>query len=270
MATLSAHGSFYRIQDNMARNGQDLSNNMQRISSGQKNINAGSRPGDVALVNTFEAAVATMAYGKANAEAGVAALEMVVSDLTRLSDIVTRLYEMNQIGANAFTSTADTLILAAEHGDLTDELGVIRANLSYRGVSLAVATNTAGTKLQVGSVVFGSAETNIGIGTVFAAFSGTVGSVTAGTAGALLGGDKLAVDTLRLEAASQYNKASWFATHASNQLSAAKMELSNYRDVDFAAETSELAKNQIIAQAGTAMLAQANSMGQGVLALLQT
>ena len=82
MATLSAHGSFYRIQDNMARNGQDLSNNMQRISSGQKNINAGSRPGDVALVNTFEAAVATMAYGKANAEAGVAALEMVVSDLT--------------------------------------------------------------------------------------------------------------------------------------------------------------------------------------------
>jgi flagellin len=46
------------------------------------------------------------------------------------------------------------------------------------------------------------------------------------------------------------------------------MELSNYRDVDFAAETSELAKNQIIAQAGTAMLAQANQSQQAVLALL--
>ena len=49
MATLAAHGSFYRIQDNMTRNGLDLSSNMQRLSSGLKNITAGSRPGDVAL-----------------------------------------------------------------------------------------------------------------------------------------------------------------------------------------------------------------------------
>ena len=64
--------------------------------------------------------------------------------------------------------------------------------------------------------------------------------------------------------------ASWHAMHAANHLAATKIEVGNYRDVDFAAETSELAKNQIIAQAGTAMLAQANAQGQGVLALLQT
>jgi flagellin len=73
-----------------------------------------------------------------------------------------------------------------------------------------------------------------------------------------------------LEAASKYNMASWHAMHAANHLAATKIEVGNYRDVDFAAETSELAKNQIIAQAGTAMLAQANAQGQGVLALLQT
>jgi flagellin len=64
--------------------------------------------------------------------------------------------------------------------------------------------------------------------------------------------------------------AAWHALHASNHLAATKIEIGSYRDVDFAAETSELAKNQIIAQAGTAMLAQANAQGQGVLALLQT
>ena len=270
MATLSAHGSFYRIQDNMTRNGHDLSNNMQRISSGLKNVNAGSRPGDVAMVNTLEAGVATLAYGKANAEAGVAALEMAVADLARLSDIITRLYEMNQIGANVFTTAADRLGLTAEYADLKTEYETVGDNIKYKSVDLAVHTTTATTKIQVGSVVFGSATTNLGFGTIGNSFNATVASTISGTAGTLLGTDKLIVDTLRLEAASQYNKAAWFALHASNTLSAAKMELSNYRDVDFAAETSELAKNQIIAQAGTAMLAQANAMGQGVLALLQT
>ena len=67
-----------------------------------------------------------------------------------------------------------------------------------------------------------------------------------------------------------YNVAAWGALHATNSVAAAKQELSFYEDVDFAAETSELAKHQIIAQAGTAMLAQANAQAQGILALLQT
>ena len=270
MATLAAHGSFFRIQDNMTRNGLDLSASMQRLSRGLKNITAGSRPGDVAIVNSLEAGVATLTYGKANAEAGVAALEMAVADLARLSDIITRLYEMNQIGANVFTTAADRAGLTAEYADLKTEYETVGDNIKYKSVDLAVATNSASTKIQVGSVVFGSATTNLGFGTIGNSFNATVASTISGTAGTLLGTDKLIVDTLRLEAASQYNKAAWFALHASNTLSAAKMELSNYRDVDFAAETSELAKNQIIAQAGTAMLAQANAMGQGVLALLQT
>ena len=111
MATLNAHGSFYRIQDNMTRTGIEMGANMQRLSSGLKNISAGSRPGDVAIVNSLEAGVATLKYGKQNAEAGVAALEMVVADLSRLSDIITRLYEMNQIGANVFTTTDDKAML---------------------------------------------------------------------------------------------------------------------------------------------------------------
>ena len=265
MATLAAQGVYYRIQDNMARNSLDLSQSMQRLSSGLKNITAGSRAGDVAIVNTLEAGVATLEYGKANAQAGVAALEMAVSDLTRLSDIITRLYEMNQIGANSFTTADDKAMLTVEHGDLAAEYITIGNSILYKGTDLAVA----GVNIQVGSVVFGSVTTGLGFGTS-GAISTTAISITAGTAAVLLTCDKLTVDTLRLEAATRYNQVAWHALHASNTLSAAKMELSNFRDVDFASETSELAKNQIIAQAGTAMLAQANAMGQGVLALLQT
>ena len=61
MATLSAHGSFFRIQDNMSRNQMELSNNMQRLSSGLRNVTAGSRAGDVAIVGTLAAGASTLA-----------------------------------------------------------------------------------------------------------------------------------------------------------------------------------------------------------------
>ena len=118
MATLNAHGSFYRIQDNMTRIQRDLGDSMERLSSGLKNISAGTRPGDVAIVKSMEAGIATLEYGKLNADAGVAALEMAVSDLSRLSDIITRLYEMNQIGSNPFTTDDDKAMLKVEVADL--------------------------------------------------------------------------------------------------------------------------------------------------------
>ena len=266
MATLNAHGSFYRIQDNISSVQRDLGNNMQRLSSGLKNISAGARAGDVAIVKSMEAGVSTLEYGKMNAESGVAALEMAVADLSRLSDIITRLYEMNQIGANVFTTADDKAMLKLEVADLKAEYNLVGNEIKYRGEDLAVSS----LDIEVGSKVFGTVTANLGFGTVGTGFSATATLVSAGTATTALKLDKKNVDTLRLQAASQYNLAAWHSQHATMHLAASKIELGNYRDVDFAAETSELAKNQIIAQAGTAMLAQANAQGQGVLALLQT
>ena len=269
MATINSHVSFYRIQDNMTGVQKDLGANMQRLSSGIKNITAGSRPTDVAIVNSMEAGIATTEYGKLNADSAVAALEMAVADLTRLSDIVTRLYEMNQIGANVFTTDADKELLVLEHADLKAEFTAVADNIKFRGKDLGVAVSTANTKVEVGSTVFGSVKQQIAFG-LPGDITITATKVSTGAGATLLAADKKAVDTLRLQAASQYNMVAWHAMHAANHLSAAKIEIGNYRDVDFASETSELAKNQILAQAGTAMLAQANAQGQGVLALLQT
>jgi flagellin len=254
----------------MNRVQKDLGANMQRLSSGIKNITAGTRPTDVAIVNAMEAGIATTEYGKLNADTSIAALEMVVADLTRLSDIITRMYEMNQIGANAFTTAADKALLVLEFNDLEVEYGLVGNNMKYRGTDLAKAVTNAGTKIEVGSTVFGSIKQQISFGAIAATVTASPTKVSTGIASTALAADKKAVDTLRLKAATQYNMVSWHSLHAANHLSAAKIEIGNYRDVDFAAETSELAKNQILAQAGTAMLAQANAQGQGVLALLQT
>ena len=96
MATLSSNGSYFRIQDNMTRNNAALGESMARLSSGKKNVSE-ARPGDVAVVNSLKAATSAMQYGENNARTAVAALEIAVSDLQRLSDIITRLYEMQSL-----------------------------------------------------------------------------------------------------------------------------------------------------------------------------
>ncbi len=264
MATLAANGSYYRIQDHMTRNEERLSNNMQRLSSGLKNVTAGSRAGDVAITDTLRAGVSALSYAMNDAKTGVAALEMAVADLSRLSAIITRLYEMNHIAGGSFTTADDKAMLGEERNILNDEFNKIKANIKYKDKDLAAAVSVT-----VGTAIFGSAQTiDIGVGTI-AGLTVTEAEIEGGTGATKLTADKLAVDKLRIDAASNYNRAAWAALHVTNQVAGAKMELSYYQDVDFAAETSELAKHQIIAQAGTAMLAQANSQGQGVLALLQ-
>ena len=268
MATLSSNGSYFRIQDNITRNNASLSESMQRLSSGKKNVSE-SRPGDIAIVNSLKAAVSAMSYGENNARTSVAALEIAVSDLQRMSDIITRLYEMHSVSKSSFATADDKAMLGEESAILKAEAATISGKISYKGKRMTAA-NTAATNIEIGGgALTGSILVTIDFGTT-PALTTTKAAMKNGTAGSLLTADKLAIDKHRFKASSAYNVAAWGALHATNSVSAAKQELSFYEDVDFAAETSELAKHQIIAQAGTAMLAQANAQAQGILALLQT
>ena len=73
-----------------------------------------------------------------------------------------------------------------------------------------------------------------------------------------------------LDIADQYMIASNKMSQISSLSAGYALDISSKLDVDFAGETTELAKGQILAQAGTAMLAQANAQGQGMLALIQS
>jgi len=81
---------------------------------------------------------------------------------------------------------------------------------------------------------------------------------------------KTLVDNLRIDAGDLYNKVSNTLSHMSALNTGYQLDVQSKMDVDFAGETTELAKGQILAQAGTAMLAQANAQGQGMLALIQS
>ena len=78
------------------------------------------------------------------------------------------------------------------------------------------------------------------------------------------------VDTMSVTAGALFNQVSNVMSHLGSLNAGYALDVASKMDVDFAGETTELAKGQILAQAGTAMLAQANAQGQGMLALIQS
>ena len=96
-----------------------------------------------------------------------------------------------------------------------------------------------------------------------------IGSGSAEAALALLD-LKTVVDNMNINAGTLFNKVSNTMSHMGSLNAGYQLDLASKMDVDFAGETAELAKGQILAQAGTAMLAQANAQRQGMLALLQS
>jgi flagellin len=81
---------------------------------------------------------------------------------------------------------------------------------------------------------------------------------------------KQTVDTMAVSAGALYNRVTNTMSHLGSLNAGYALDVASKMDVDFAGETTELAKGQILAQAGTAMLAQANAQGQGMLALIQS
>ena len=143
-----------------------------------------------------------------------------------------------------------------------------------------------GTTATTSSVLFYKSVTKITTATITGAgLSVGVGPVVTSGPKALAGSDvgsgsaeaklalaalKQVVDELNIGAGTLYNKVSNVMSHMGSLNAGYQVDVSSKMDVDFAGETALLAKNQILAQAGTAMLAQANAQQQSVLALLQS
>ena len=119
-----------------------------------------------------------------------------------------------------------------------------------------------------------SANVSTGIGASVTASLIALGTADGATAAARastgLGGLARLVDEKRITAANIYNQVEATMDHLGNLKAGLSLDIASKTDVDFAAETTELAKGQILAQAGTAMLAQANAQGQSMLALIQS
>jgi flagellin len=270
MSTINTNLSSLNAQRNLTKSAGELSTSMQRLSSGLRVNSAKDDAAGMSIATKMDSQVRGMTQASRNANDGISLIQTADGALSNIGDALQRIRELAVQGANATNGTDEWKNIDTEVQELNKEIARIAKDTKFNGN--AVLSSTATTKsIQVGADSGQTITVSFGANTAFAGL--TVASMTdattSATALAAVDGALTALNTERASLGTAQNRMGYaisnLATSIENQ-SAAK---SRIMDTDYAAETSKLSRSQILQQAGTAMLAQANSAPNSVMSLLR-
>ena len=145
MTSINAGGAFYRVQNAINENSERVSASMQRLSSGLQNVAPGDRVASSAVAYGQKAELASVKIGVQNATEALQALEMANNAISKMSEMVVRLEELNALGGNTFNSADDKAAIAAEAAKIVTEIASIQTGAKYKGISLFGTSTTVGT-----------------------------------------------------------------------------------------------------------------------------
>jgi len=246
---------------------------MERLSSGYRINRSMDDVAGLAIANKFRMEVRALRAAQQNVTQGQALLQVAEGGTTKIENIVERLKELAISAASDNTDSDGRTRLNAEAGALLAEIDQIANDTKYSGVALL--NGAINMTFQVGSGAT-AAEDRINVTTTAGLLSNALGlnslSLTsvANAQSALTSIDNalLTVNLVTGEIGAASSRIEFSAGNL--QIAIENMDASHsaIRDVDMAFEMTTLTKNQILLQAGTAMLAQANMIPQSVLSLL--
>jgi flagellin len=260
-------------QRNQSTNASSLATSMQRLSSGMRVNSAKDDSAGLGIAERMNAQVKGMNVAIRNANDAISLSQTAEGALGKVGDMLQRMRELAVQSANATNSAADRTSLDAEFQQLGAEIGRTLTSTKFNGIAI-LAGGAGAQAFQVGAnngdtvtITTTNMSTNANVTAV------TGGDVTSvANANTALTNIDTALDTVNSERATYGaaqnrfdNIVSTLQVAAENQTAAR----SRIMDADFAAETANLSRAQILQQAGTAMIAQANQAPQQVLQLLR-
>ena len=287
MAVVNTNIGASVAQAALVRNERALSTAMEQLSTGKKINSAGDNAAGLAISTRMTTQIRGLDAAIRNASDAISMINTAEGAMDEITNMLQRMRELAVQAGTGTTDSADRSYLNQEYVALRTEIDRIADNTQWNGRNIldGSAGGSAGAStvaFQVGvnpnqtfSTSFGN-FTNTSGAMSFIAASTYISAATIASAIALASQSIVALDTAISAVSSQratFGAASNRLTHTIDNLTNIKTnsEASRSRimDTDYAAATSELARTQIIQQAGTAMLAQANQLPQTVLALLQ-
>ena len=272
---LSVNTNQYSLnaQRNVAQSQSSLGSAMQRLSSGMRVNSAKDDAAGLAIAERMNAQVKGIGVAIRNANDAISLSATAEGALAKVTESLQRMRELSVQSANATNNDGDRTNLDAEYQQLGSEITRILESTKFNGK--AVLGADAGTlTFQIGA----NSDDTIDVTTTDMSASTDVTAVTAGditsAANATTAMDDIdaALDAVTQERANYGAYQNRFESVIANLQSAAENQSAargRIMDADFAAETANLSRGQILQQAGMAMLTQANSMPQQVLALLR-
>ena len=261
-----------------------IQGNIEKLSSGQRINRAGDDASGLAVSEKMRSQIRGLNQANRNIQNGVSFIQTTEGYLQETTDILQRIRELAVQSANGIYTDEDRMQIQVEVSQLVAEVDRIASQAQFNGMNMltgAFATDSAVGRvmqLQVGANMDQNARVYIGTMTAQAlGLVGTAGSdqkisiSTPEEANVAIGSVDAALKAVSRQRAdlgayqNRFEMASNGVAIAAENLQAAE---SRIRDTDMASEMVEYTRNQILTQAGTAMLAQANVQSQNVLALL--
>lgn len=259
--------------------------NIEKLSSGERINRAGDDASGLAVSEKMRSQIRGLNQANRNIENGVSFIQATEGYLQETTDILQRVRELAVQSANGIYSDEDRMQIQVEVSQLVSEVDRIASQAQFNGMNLltgAFASESASGRVmqfQIGANMDQNARVYIGTMTAQAlglkGAQGTDEQITISSpesANMAIGTIDNALMTVSKQRAdlgayqNRFEMASKGVNVAAENLQAAE---SLIRDTDMASEMVEYTKNQILTQSGTAMLAQANSQSQNVLALMR-
>ena len=290
MASINTNVAAQMAANALAKNDRAMTQTMERLATGSRINSASDDAAGLAISSKMTSQIRGLDQAVRNGNDAIAMLQTADGAMIEVSNMLQRMRELSVQGGTGTISSDDRQALNTEFAALRTEIDRIANNTQWNGDNLL--DGTAGSfgllTFQVGYEASQTITVNVGDLNLAA---GAVAYTASSTAGGILGANLSAIaittaalsntqitaidvaiaglDAKRSSIGSTLNVLEFAVDSLANASQNASQARSRIADADYAAETTELARTQIIAQAATAMLSQANQQSQSVLALLK-
>ncbi len=264
--------SSMQAQKNLIGNQDKLQKSFNRLSSGFRINTAADDAAGLAISESMKSQIRSYSVAERNAADGISMAQTAEGALGEVHEILGRMRELSVQSSNGNLTSTDRGFLQTEFSSLQAEVGRIQDSAKFNGLQL-VGNSATTINLQVGLNNTASDQISLTTGglSLSAVLAASIGGATASSALASLSTIDSAITSVSTSR-SKFGAAMNRLDVASSNIQTMRLNLSaansRIRDVDVAAETSAMSRNQVLTQAGISVLAQANQLPQLAFGLL--
>lgn len=270
----------------LSRNERAMATAMERLSTGQRINSAADDAAGLAISSKMTSQINGLNQAVRNANDAISMIQTADGAAIEVTDMLQRMRELAVQAATGTNSSSDVTALNTEFVALRSQIDDIGSDTQWNGSNLldGTAGDFGKVTFQVGANASQTIDVNFRDWNVGAtvqafvsgskahdAFANDISSLAVNTSGVITTLDSVIaeVNSTRSELGATINRLEYATDNLANVSQNAEASRSRILDANYASESTELARTQIIQQAATAMLAQANSQKQSVLALLK-
>ncbi len=272
---INTNVSSLNAQRNLRQTRLDLDKSLEQLSSGQRINRAGDDAAGLAISENLKAQVRGLGQAKRNTEDGVSLVQIAEGGLGEISNILIRLRELAVQAASDTIGSTERKFLNVEFEQLTSEIDRIASSTEFNQVPLLNGTGAV-LDIQIGTrndpltdrLTFDASSADVNVAALGLNLASVADKISSQNSLAAIDQAIISVSGIRADFGALQNRLQSTINNQAISIENLSAANSRIRDTDVASSTAELTRNNILLQAGTSVLAQANKSTTNALSLI--